>query len=177
LLSQFLISFRSTFMANLPLSDAFHQHNIEAHLPASTSSSIAQTPESQRAVGQDDLSQPPIPSKTPMARSAKLKATAHSRGVAQRPAKQKTRYAPEPTAEEYKTFPPGYRREGGLWPAEEILDIQGADGPEKKRRYLIQWEPHPHTHQYFEPTWVLFFYLAIMPLANYYSGWPRRGLG
>jgi hypothetical protein len=112
--------------------------------------------DSQGAAGQDDLSHSQILSNAPMAKSAKLRPTEPNKGIARRPAKEKfkSKYAPEPTAEEYKTFPDGYRLEFGSWPAEEILEVKGAHGPESKRKYLIRWHPHPFTGQDFEPTWV-----------------------
>lgn len=112
--------------------------------------------DSQCAVGQDDLSHSPILSNASMDKPPKLRPTESNKGVARRPAKQKfkSKYAPEPTAEEYKTFPDGYRLEFGSWPAEEILEVKGAHGPKNKRKYLIRWHPHPLTGQDFEPTWV-----------------------
>jgi hypothetical protein len=107
----------------------------------------------RRAVGQDDLSYSSIPSNAPMARSANLRPAGSKKGIAQRPVKFKTRYAPEPTLEEYKTFPPGLRLENDNWPAEEILKVKGAKGPQKQRQYLVRWHPHPYTGQDFEPTW------------------------
>lgn len=111
--------------------------------------------ESHGAVGQNDPPHPPILSNAPMAKSAKLRPTGLKKGIAQRPAKPtfKSQYAPEPTYEEYQTFPPGFRLENGNWPAKEILEVKGAHGPEKKRKYLIRWHPHPFTGQDFEPTW------------------------
>lgn len=109
--------------------------------------------EPQCAVGQDDLSHSPILSNAPMAKSAQLRAIEPKKGIARRPAKQKSKYATEPTKEEYETFPPGYKLENGSWPAEKILEVEGAHGPKKQRRYLIQWHPHPYTRQYFEPSW------------------------
>ena len=89
-----------------------------------------------------------------MARSDGVKATGKRKGVVQRPAKRLQKYAPEPTKEEYKTFPEGYRPEDGNYPAEEILKVKNIGGPEKKRQYLVQWKPHPFTLQYFAPSWV-----------------------
>ena len=121
--------------------------------------------ESQCGVGQDEPSHSPIISTSEMAKSAHLRPIDHKKGIARRPQKQTLRpkYAPEPTLEEYRQFPPGFRLENGSWPAEEILEISGANGPERKRSYLIQWHPHPLTRQYFEPTWVslLSFYVEL----------------
>lgn len=88
-----------------------------------------------------------------MAKSAAVKAIGQRKGVAQRPAKQpkKSKYAPEPTIEEYKTFPPGFRLEHDIYPAVEILKTRYS---EKRREYLVRWHPHPLTRQEFEPTWV-----------------------
>lgn len=114
----------------------------------------AQTSKALRAVDHNDLSLSSSTGESQMAKSATLKSPGKRRGVAQRPAKQSKKYAPEPTLEEYKTFPEGYRLEEGSYPAEEILQVKGIHGPEEKRRYLVQWEPHPLTLRYFEPTWV-----------------------
>jgi Class II histone deacetylase complex subunits 2 and 3 len=119
---------------------------------------IAQTRNAECAVGHNDLSQSFNSGSAQMAKSAPVKVI-EQKGVAQKAAKQrkKKKYARELTAEDYKTFPPGFR-DYKSYPAEEILKVKGAGGPVEKRKYWVRWTPHPLTGEEFKPTWVSFLF-------------------
>lgn len=55
--------------------------------------------------------------------------------------------------EEQLQLPERFHESGeGTWPALAIL--QEKTGKNKKKQYLVEWEPHPLTGEKFEPTWV-----------------------
>jgi hypothetical protein len=53
--------------------------------------------------------------------------------------------------EEQLTLPERFRTARNVWPGNAI---KGERTRANRTQYLVDWEPHPHTGEIFEPTWV-----------------------
>jgi hypothetical protein len=96
-----------------------------------------------------------------MTRSAglRVRAAINATTAAKPPSKRNESKRPTPNYstreldwEEQRTLPKRFWENGpGVWPVDRIIDQKGRG---KQVKYLVEWEPHPTTGEFWDPAWV-----------------------